>query len=119
MGAGSDQSGQASSLCSKAPPSGSNRAKMNANGPLNMSDPLIRALDHYVVLDPIEGEQILTAAETLVWLELQLSRLEQLPEDLAALPKGTAQAERLLDTACALELEPGFTVQWFAVRLEA
>ena len=87
---------------------------MNANGPLNMSDPLIRALDHYVVLDPIEGEQILTA-----WLELQLSRLEQLPEDLAALPKGTAQAERLLDTACALELEPGFTVQWFAVRLEA
>ena len=92
---------------------------MNANGPLNMSDPLIRALDHYVVLDPIEGEQILTAAETLAWLELQLSRLEQLPEDLAALPKGTAQAKRLLYTACALELEPGFTVQWFAVRLEA
>jgi Protein CHLORORESPIRATORY REDUCTION 7 len=27
-------------------------------------------------------------------------------------------AERLLNTACALELEPGFTVQWFAVRLE-
>lgn len=71
-----------------------------------------------MVLDPEAGEQILTALETLSWLEVQLSRLGQLPEDLAALPNGTAQAERLLDTACALELEPGFTVQWFAVRLE-
>ena len=38
--------------------------------------------------------------------------------DLANLPSAAAQAERLLNTACALELEPGFTVQWFAVRLE-
>ena len=83
-----------------------------------MSDPLIRALDHYVVLDPEAGEQILTALETLSWLEMQLGRLTQPPADLASLPSATAQAERLLNTACALELEPGFTVQWFAVRLE-
>jgi hypothetical protein len=30
-----------------------------------MSDPLIRELDHYVVLEPGGGERILSAAETL------------------------------------------------------
>jgi hypothetical protein len=40
------------------------------------------------------------------------------PVDLQDLPKGRLQAERLLDTACELELEPGLRVQWFAVRLE-
>ncbi|MFO7628587.1 MAG: chlororespiratory reduction protein 7, partial [Prochlorococcaceae cyanobacterium] len=28
------------------------------------------------------------------------------------------RAERLLATACELELAPGETIQWFAVRLE-
>ncbi|MGL6133238.1 MAG: chlororespiratory reduction protein 7, partial [Prochlorococcaceae cyanobacterium] len=40
------------------------------------------------------------------------------PADLRDLPSRAEQAERLLDTACQLELEPGRSVQWFAVRLE-
>ena len=83
-----------------------------------MSDPLIRALDHYVVLDPQRGEQIRSAAETRSWLAQQLQRLPELPADLAAQGDQSQQVEWLLDTACALELEPGLTVQWFAVRLE-
>jgi hypothetical protein len=83
-----------------------------------MSDPLLRELDHYVVLEPAGEERILTAAETLTWLEHQLRSLAEPPADLAGLPGAAAQAERLLETACQLELEPGRTVQWFAVRLE-
>ncbi|NDG73867.1 MAG: chlororespiratory reduction protein 7 [Synechococcaceae bacterium WB8_1B_136] len=83
-----------------------------------MSDPLIRELDHYVVLEPAAAERLLTAAETLQWLEQQLGCLEAVPADLADLPPGRARAQRLLETACELELEPGRTVQWFAVRLE-
>jgi hypothetical protein len=83
-----------------------------------MSDPLIRALDHYVVLEPGAEERLLPAADTLHWLEQQLQRLAELPADLAALPTPVAQAQRLLETACELELEPGLSVQWFAVRLE-
>jgi hypothetical protein len=83
-----------------------------------MSDPLLRELDHYVVLEPAAGERILTAAETLRWLEEQLTGLAQVPADLLGLPSRSAQAERLLETACQLELEPGRSVQWFAVRLE-
>ena len=83
-----------------------------------MSDPLIRALDHYVVLDPTAGEQILSAEDTRTWLAAQLQRLEALPADLASQGSTDQQVDWLLDTACALELEPGLMVQWFAVRLE-
>ncbi|MEY4746452.1 MAG: hypothetical protein RLZZ442_1044 [Cyanobacteriota bacterium] len=83
-----------------------------------MSNPLLRELDHYVVLEPGGGERILTAAETLAWLEAQLAKLEPVPADLAGLSSPGLQAQRLLETACELELAPGLTIQWFAVRIE-
>ncbi|MEO1003976.1 MAG: chlororespiratory reduction protein 7 [Cyanobacteria bacterium J06638_7] len=83
-----------------------------------MSDPLLRELDHYVVLEPAAAERILSAAETLHWLEQQLAGLTEVPADLRGLSTPAQQAERLLETACQLELEPGRSVQWFAVRLE-
>ncbi|MFZ9269831.1 MAG: chlororespiratory reduction protein 7 [Prochlorococcaceae cyanobacterium] len=83
-----------------------------------MSDPLLRELDHYVVLEPAAGERILSAAETLQWLEAKLAALQQLPADLVALNGHGERALRLLETACELELSPGVSVQWFAVRLE-
>lgn len=84
-----------------------------------MSDPLIRELDHYVVLEPAAGEQILTAEETLAWLERHLAAMAGgVPQDLAALGSGRERAERLLETACELEQEPGLVIQWFAVRLD-
>ena len=83
-----------------------------------MSDPLLRELDHYVVLEPAGAEQILTADETLAWLERKLEGLATLPADLAGLAGGRQRAERLLETACELELEPGRAIQWFAVRID-
>ena len=83
-----------------------------------MSDPLIRALDDYVVLEPGKPEQLLSAADTLTWLSGWLRSLDQLPADLAGQPDLDAAAQRLIDTACDLEISPGMTLQWFAVRLE-
>ncbi len=84
-----------------------------------MSDPLIRECDHYVVLEPgAAAERILSAADTLTWLQQQLAAVESLPADLSALVDDRARAERLLETACELELSPGEPIQWFAVRLE-
>jgi hypothetical protein len=91
---------------------------MKAMRERNMSDPLLRELDHYVVLEPTRGERILTAAETLSWLTAQLSALEEPPADLLSLANDRERAGRLLETACELELEPGLAVQWYAVRLE-
>lgn len=83
-----------------------------------MSDPLLRELDHYVVLEPGSGERILSAAETRAWLARHVGALGSPPDDLADLPDAQARAERLLETSCELELAPGHTIQWFAVRLE-
>ena len=84
----------------------------------SMSDPLIRALDDYVVLEPGQPQQLLSAADTLTWLTSWLRKLDALPADLADQPDLMAAAQRLLDTACDLEISPGVTLQWFAVRLE-
>ena len=71
-----------------------------------------------MVLEPAGGERILTAAETLAWLAAQLTALEQVPADLAGLASPLEQAQRLLETACELELAPGLSIQWFAVRID-
>jgi hypothetical protein len=70
------------------------------------------------VLEPGAGERILSAAQTLAWLAGHLEGLADPPADLAPIPGTEARAERLLETACELELAPGRTIQWFAVRLE-
>lgn len=79
---------------------------------------MIRACDDYVVLEPGKPEQLLDVPNTLAWLSRWLQTMDQLPADLAGLSSVEAAAQRLLDTACDLELSPGVTIQWFAVRLE-
>ena len=83
-----------------------------------MSHPLIRSCDHYVVLEPGASENILTADETLLWLENWLHKLNKLPDDLENYSSLADAAQRLIDTACDLEIKPGFTLQWFAVRID-
>lgn len=83
-----------------------------------MSDPLLREMDHYVVLEPGGEEAILSADDTRLWLARHLTSLPAPPADLAHCPDVEARVERLLDTACELELAPGLAIQWFAVRLE-
>ena len=83
-----------------------------------MSDPLIRALDDYVVLEPGKPEQLLSADDTLTWLSGWLRSLDHLPADLADQPDVESAAQRLIDTACDLQLSPGCKIQWFAIRLD-
>ena len=71
-----------------------------------------------MVLEPGQPEQLLSAADTLTWLSSWLRRLDQLPADLANQGDAEAAAQRLLDTACDLEISPGVTIQWFAIRLD-
>ena len=71
-----------------------------------------------MVLEPGKPEQLLDVPNTLAWLSRWLQTMDQLPADLAGLSSVEAAAQRLLDTACDLELSPGVTIQLFAVRLE-
>ena len=83
-----------------------------------MSDPLIRALDNYVILEPGKNEKFLNPKETLDWLESWLETMDELPQDLKEKASLKDAALHLLNTACALEIQPGFNLQWFAVRLD-
>ncbi len=83
-----------------------------------MSDPLIRSCDDYVVIEPGKDETFLNAEQTLQWLKNWLDQLDKLPQDLSDQPSTQAAAKRLIDTACDLEIQPGFKVKWFAVRLD-
>ena len=84
-----------------------------------MSDPLIREMDNYVVLVPGESEKFLDKEETLLWLQSWLKHFDSLPLDLACKPSIEEAAQHLLDTACDLEINPGFIIQWYAIRLES
>ncbi len=84
-----------------------------------MSDPIIREMDNYVVLVPGENEEILDRKETLFWLQSWLTNLDELPLDLECKSSIAEAAQHLLDTACDLEIKTGFTIQWYAVRLES
>ena len=83
-----------------------------------MSDPLIHECDNYVVLEPGVSEKILNEEETKIWLANWLKTFEELPIDLKNQKSIKEAAQYLLNTACNLEIKPGLTIQWFAVRLE-
>ncbi|MEB3163083.1 MAG: chlororespiratory reduction protein 7 [Prochlorothrix sp.] len=75
--------------------------------------------EHYVVLEPGTAEVFLSASEMLTYLQGLLQRYAPvLSPDVAQQPTPLLQAQCLLDRDCELEIEPGRSVQWYAVRLE-
>ena len=82
-----------------------------------MSDPLIRACDDYVVIEPGKPQKFLSSEQTKQWLTNWLASLEELPEDLQDQKSPADAATRLIDTACDLEIKPGFHLEWYAIRL--
>ena len=75
-------------------------------------------MDNYIVLVPDQSEQLLDREETLLWLHSWLNNFDELPLDLECKSSIEEAAQHLLDTACELEIKPGFTVEWYAVRLD-
>ena len=75
--------------------------------------------DNFVVLEPGAEEALLTAEEMVAklanWIE---AYPDALPSDVAQEDTLETKIQLLLDESCSLELEPGKTVQWFAIRLE-
>lgn len=84
-----------------------------------MPDSLMYEQDTFVLLEPSQPEQFLTTAELLEKLKAVLAQQQDnLPLDLQQLPSVEAQAQRLLDTTCELDIGPGQFLQWYVVRLE-
>ncbi len=83
-----------------------------------MSNPLIHEVDYFVILEPGKDEMILSAVETQEWLVKWLKKIDELPKDLMTIGSVHKMAERLIETSCRLEVEPGYNIQWFAIRID-
>ncbi len=84
-----------------------------------MPDPMMYQQDDFVVLEPNQQEQFITANELLEKLKLVLAHNQpKLPQDLQCFSSIEEQANYLINTSCELVLEPGQYLQWYAVRLE-
>jgi hypothetical protein len=84
-----------------------------------MPNSIMFSEDAYVLLEPNQPEQFLTAAELLEKLKGVLGdRQDDLPRDLQRFANLEDQARHLMETACELDMEPGQYLQWYVVRLE-
>ena len=83
-----------------------------------MPDSLMYQQDTFVVLEPNQPEQFLTAAELLEKLKEILHQQEDLPRELQKFASVEQQAQYLLDTSCEFDVGPGQYLQWYVVRLE-
>lgn len=84
-----------------------------------MPDSLMYDEEMFVVLETNQPEQFVTATELLEKLKLLLAKQQHhLPRDLENISTIEAQAKRLLDTTCELDVGSGQFFQWYAVRLD-
>lgn len=84
-----------------------------------MPDSIMFQEDAFVVLEPNQPEQFMTAEELLEKLkEILATRQDDLPRDLQKFASIDEQAYYLRETSCELDVGPGKYLQWYVVRLE-
>jgi hypothetical protein len=84
-----------------------------------MADPRLYQGDMFVVLEPGQPEQFLTAEELLTKLQQVLVQHQNdLPRDLQKFSSLSEQATHLLETSCEFNMGPEMFLQWYVVRLE-
>ena len=83
-----------------------------------MSNPLIRASDHYVLLEPDSEEKIVSKQEAILWLKNWLSKTETQTIYQNIEDPDQEFFEELLESTYELEIKLGYVIKWFAVRIE-
>ncbi len=84
-----------------------------------MPDSLMYQEEMFVLLEPGEPEQFLDAEELETKLmEVLRSHQDNLPRDIARYKEIEQQVKQLINTSCEFETEPGYSIQWYVVRLE-
>ena len=83
-----------------------------------MSNPLIRASDNYVLLEPDSKEKIVSKQEAILWLKNWLSKTETQTIYQNIEDPDQEFFEELLESTYELEIKLGYIIKWFAVRIE-
>ena len=83
-----------------------------------MSNPLIRASDHYVLIEPDSKEKIVPKQEAILWLKDWLRKTETKTIYQNIGDPDQEFLEELLESTYELEIKLGYVIKWFAVRIE-
>tara|TARA_B100000900_G_C20563112_1_gene709798 strand:+ start:1353 stop:1610 length:258 start_codon:yes stop_codon:yes gene_type:complete len=82
-----------------------------------MSNPLIRSVEHFVLLEPDKKERIVSREEAIEWLKSWIQKVDLLRINQNAIIEKEENISSFLENTCELEIKPGFTIKWFAVRI--
>ena len=83
-----------------------------------MSNPLIRSVEHFVLLEPEKKEEIVTKEEAIKWLKQWLLKVDSSTINQNEDFEKEENLEDFLENTCELEIKQGYTVRWFAVRID-
>ena len=83
-----------------------------------MSNPLIRSVEHFVLLEPEKEEQIVSKEEAIKWLQSWLIKADFITINQNEDFEKKTDILNLLEDTYELEIRPGYVIKWFAVRID-
>ena len=83
-----------------------------------MSNPLIRSVEHFVLLEPDSKEKIVTKKEAILWIKGWLPKVQS-PIIYQSIDYSKDEFFiEFLENTCELEIKSGYIIKWFAIRID-
>ena len=83
-----------------------------------MSNPLIRSVEHFVLLEPDKKERIVSREEAIKWLREWFKKVDITTINQNIDFEKEETLLRFLEDTCELEVHSGYVIKWFAVRID-
>ena len=83
-----------------------------------MSNPLIRSVEHFVLLEPEKEEKIVSKEDAIKWLKSWFQKVNLTTINQNERFEKEEDLSNFLEDACELEIKPGYVIKWFAVRID-
>ena len=83
-----------------------------------MSNPLIRSVEHFVLLEPDKKERIVSREEAIKWLRGWLKKIDINTINQNENFEQEETISKFLEDTCELEVSNGYVIKWFAVRID-
>ena len=83
-----------------------------------MSNPLIRSVEHFVLLEPDKKERIVSREEAIKWLREWFKKIDTTTINQNQNFEKEETISKFLEDTCELEVCSGYVIKWFAVRID-
>jgi len=83
-----------------------------------MSNPLIRSVEHFVLLEPDKKEKIVSREEAIKWLREWFKKVDITTINQNENFEKDENISSFLEDTCELEISRGYIIKWFAVRID-